>query len=395
MSDAAKTTIQKQIPYTTRIRHHFALFNPIVWWRAAVMRKRSVRWNTYDIIIACMLPLSGMIQPQRQDPNTPTLRTYHPFTIKSTDHWWLMLVSAAVKVPLYLYVSYKMFRTVHSITKSIFEIQQSRMMAHADAYQCLYERITQNDEMEPCRGYRTFAYDVYLPPPPPASAAAVESESPTFILFLPGAFVEHVAYAQPAALLSDHGYIVIVLSSEPLGIVDIHLPQFCVSHIRRIQHDMESKHAASTSSGRNTNQCRWIFMGHSMGSLTCTKLISYFPNVKELVLWGSAPFLEYMGHLSHRDNNNHDDDVLCVLVVQGSKDQIIQRYCTPEMIKEYWNRLPTSTTTLHEITGGTHHGFGNYILNNKEDYDSDIIPICEQHAIAVEVTIDFLRRKHR
>ena len=399
----ARTTILKQIPYSTRLRHYIALYNPVLWWRATVMRKRIVRWSTYDLIMFSMLPLTGLILPQSKELISTTDRRFTLYN-RSTGNWYFIF-AATIKLPLYLYASYNIGRSVQDITKSILEIQQSRMIAHPDAYQCLYDRIQNsgNDEKEQCRGYRTYAYDVYLPPPQQQTPHAVGSEAvfhenpTTFLLFLPGAFVEYVAYAQPAALLSDYGYIVIVLSSEStLGIVDVHLPQFYVSHIQQIQHDMETKHGSNrdtttgttTTSSRNTNQYRWIFMGHSMGSLTCTKLISYFPNVKELVLWGSAPFLEYMGNLSHMEQ-----DELRVLVVQGTKDQIIQCYCTPEMEEEYWNRLPTSTTTLHEIIGGTHHGFGNYILNNGGDDDSDTIAIGEQHAIAVQVTVEFLRRK--
>jgi hypothetical protein len=303
------------------------------------------------------------------------------------------------------------------------------MMAHPDAYQCLYERLltsntgdrNNNNGMEythnnyidndddDVRAYRTYAYDVYLPPPSSSSSTphTVElSESShctnepiitttttttatTFVLFLPGAFVEQVSYAQPAALLSDQGYIVIVLSSESSwGIVDRYVPPFTVSYIQHIQQEMEQKHG-----GGCDRQCRWVFMGHSMGSLTCTKLVTYFPNVHELVLWGSAPFLDYMENLSHVNDDNNNKRSLNVLVVQGTKDDIIQRFCTPEMVQEYWNRLPTSTTTLYEIIGGTHHGFGNYIRNsNNTGSNDDTIPIHEQHAIAVQVTIDFLNQ---
>jgi hypothetical protein len=271
-----------------------------------------------------------------------------------------------------------------------------------------------NNNNNDVRAYRTYAYDVYLPP----SLSSLSSSRPhtversesshctnepsitttntnnltatTFLLFLPGAFVEHVSYAQPAALLSDQGYIVIVLSSESSwGIVDRFVPPFTVSYIQHIQKEMEQKHGG----GGSDRQCRWVFMGHSMGSLTCTKLVSYFPNVHELVLWGSAPFLDYMENLSHLNDNNNISKSLNVLVVQGTKDDIIQRYCTPEMVQEYWNRLPTSTTTLYEIIGGTHHGFGNYIRNNNNTgSNDDTIPMHEQHAIAVQVTIDFLNQ---
>ena len=381
----AKVTLLKQVPYTTRLRHHFELYNPILWWRVTFMKKRSVSWNTYDMLLFCIIPNFNTLSRWMLPYASPKLKEM----MSKTERDWIWWTRMTLQVPLCLYLCDKLSRTVRGILQSIHEIQQSRMMAHPDAYQCLYERIQQR------RAYRTYAYDVYVPPATAWNVLSDPTNETQFILFLPGAYVEHVAYSQPAALLSDHGYIVIVMSSEPLGIVDMHLPQFYVSNIQRIQHEMETKYAnhptvSNSCINSNKNQCRWVFMGHSMGSLSCTKLIPYFPKVKEIVLWGSAPFLDYMGNLS--DITADDNDGLRVLVVQGTKDQVIQCFCTPEMILEYWKRLPASTTKLHEIIGGTHQGFGNYIRNIKDDNEHDSMPIQEQHSIAVQVTIDFMKR---
>ncbi len=412
-SSWATAAIRHQIPYTTRLRHGLSCYNPTVWWRAAVMRKRFVSWNTYEVIL---LFLCGGLSPWWPPLLMTSTRTITTTTPKSfqTDRWSWLTVAAVT--PMYGYVCYKSTRMAYGMLTSIREIRRSRMMAHPEAYQCLYERLQPEDptndqtndptnhhttRMEPPpqpRAYRTFAYDVYLPPPPPSSNNNNDDDTLQhsvleFILFLPGAFVEHVAYASPAALLSDHGYIVVVLSSEPTtGIVETLLPPFDARSIQRIQRDVEAKYA-STHHHQNHNQpCRWIFMGHSMGSLTCTKLVSYFPHVQDIVLWGSAPFLDYMGDVSNMTTTHHGP--LQVLVVQGTRDDIIQRYCTLEMIEEYWRRLPPATTTIHEIVGGTHHGFGNYIRQYVNELDkSDTMPIQEQHAVAVQVTVDFLRKR--
>ena len=64
------------------------------------------------------------------------------------------------------------------------------------------------------------------------------------------------------------------------------------------------------------------------------------------------------------------------------------------MIEEYGRRLPPSTTTIHEIVGGTHHGFGHYIRQYVNELDEiDTMPIQEQHATAVQVTVDFLKKR--
>ena len=393
----------------------------MVWWRAAVMRKRFVPWNAYEVIL---LFVCGGLSPwwpsllTSTTKTTSSTRTITTTTPKSfqTDHWsWLFI---AAVTPFYGYICYKSTRMAYGMLTSVREIRRSRMRAHPEAYRCLYERLQpkeptnhQRTQLEPPplqpRAYRTFAYDLYLPPPSSSNNHDNDnSRQPSdweFILFLPGAFVEHVAYASPAALLSDHGYIVVVLSSESTsGIVEMRLPPFDTRSIQWIQRDVETKYASTQRQQqdhddhhRYTQTCRWTFMGHSMGSLTCTKLVPYFPDVQEIVLWGSAPFLDYMGDLSNMTTTTTTHrGPLRVLVVQGTRDDIIQRYCTREMIEEYGRRLPPSTTTIHEIVGGTHHGFGHYIRQYVNELDEiDTMPIQEQHATAVQVTVDFLKKR--
>jgi Alpha/beta hydrolase family len=396
-----RIAIREQLPYSYKIRHHLSLYNPIVWWRAVVMRKRKVQWNAFEIITLIFSPVLlstaviRLIQPRRISSTSNSLqKSIHVST--TSERQWDWITALILAIPLNGYLLYKLSLTTHAIWTSMYQISHSRLIAHSQAYKCIQNRIQQN------RAYRTYSYDVYMPPTSIASLSSVLQQCSTnldttttattekvavnkrdYILFFPGAFVEHVAYAEPAALLSDHGYIVVVLSSEPLGIVDVQLPQFYVSKIKRIQRDMEQKHDL-----QNGDTSRCILLGHSMGSLLCTKLIKHLPNVQDIVLWGSAPFLDYMGNIS--DSNSR------VLVAQGTMDQIIQLYSTPEMIYEYWHRLPKATTVLHEIPGGTHHGFANYIwnMNNHNNNDTDdegSISTIEQHSIAVQVTIDFLR----
>jgi predicted esterase len=413
-----KQSIVLQLPWTTKLRHNLAYYNPILWWRATVMKKRLVHWNMLEIILLCTLPITLIGTSSRVMMTAVSSRTQHNNDIRTNDplstskdkhnqlyngygNFILQILSKYwMIVPvLYSYLFYKVCRSMYSIVTSMYEIYTLRFVTHENAYQCLYDRIQQQ------RVYRTYSYDMYVPPQSSLSSASALASNDTnsdtskrikdeYILFLPGAYVEHIAYSEPASLLSDYGYIVVVMSSEPLGIVDIHLSQFSPSNIQHIQRTVERQYNTLIDGNNNcNNRSRWILMGHSMGSLTCTKLVSKLSNVNEMVMWGSAPFIDFMDDISQYNHNNCNKNIR-VLVVQGTNDDIIQSYGTPKSIQEFWNRLPISCTTRYDIIGGTHHGFGNYITqsfdNNSNNINVNCISTTEQHLIAVKATVDFL-----
>lgn len=132
----------------------------------------------------------------------------------------------------------------------------------------------------------------------------------------------------------------------------------------------------------------WSLLGHSLGSFTACQLAQEFcPETEfaggKVVMWGSAPFVDYLPDLSGNDR-------LPVLVVQGSKDGIIEAFATKDLTKQFWERLPKDTAE-HVLEGGTHSGFANYVSlwTKKEVAD---IPKKEQHRLAVQATVEFLQR---
>jgi hypothetical protein len=360
-----------QVPWSTKLIHHLTLYNPILWWRVVVMKKKYVEWKTKDILLLCLSPLFGsasrMIRSMTMSSRVNGLIKTNNMQTTSffvADYWMF--------VP-YSYLIWKATTTTYHVISAIYEISKSRCVAHPAAYNCLLQRLQQK------RAYRTYSYDLYLPISKNNGTAINPAE---YILFLPGAYVEHVAYAEPASLLSDAGYIVVVMSGEPLGIVDTYLPRFFVSNIRYIQRTVENQFVSNK--GNVHDMARWVLMGHSMGSLACTQLVSMLPKVKEIVMWGSVPFLDYMGNLSQADN-------IRVLVVQGTNDVVLEMFSTPETIQKFWDCLPKSTVK-YEIVGGTHGGFGHYISNFVVNQDADsVLQVTEQHSLAVQATVDFLR----
>jgi hypothetical protein len=107
--------------------------------------------------------------------------------------------------------------------------------------------------------------------------------------------------------------------------VDCGLPRFQPAALRRLQRAIEQQYGDCNSD--RGPQPEWILLGHSMGSLACTKLATVLDNVKALVLWGSSPFVDFMGDLSCETD-------IPVLVVQASKDLVIDSFATPEMVLE-------------------------------------------------------------
>jgi Alpha/beta hydrolase family len=355
-----------RLSWHSRLRNHLTLYHPIVWWRALVMKNKPLLWSRKDVLVLLSTTFLGIFS--RRFKNQSISTQSHRSTMKLRlfdDRFW----NCWTLVP-FSYLLWKTALTAYHVLTAVSEISKSRCVAHPDACDVLYQRLLEQ------RAHRFYSYDIYLPPLVVASSVAPKRNN--YILFLPGAYVDPVAYAQPASLLSDAGFIVVVVSSEPLGIVDTLLPRFCPSNLQSIQRSVEEQFG---SLFYPILPGRWILMGHSMGSLACTKLASHFPSIKDVVLWGSVPFLNYMGDLSHLNS-------VRVFVVQASKDIIMKIFCTPEAIQEFWNRLPKSTVTF-EIIDGSHSGFGSYISSFVEDPDG-CLDVAQQHFIAVQETVRFL-----
>lgn len=208
--------------------------------------------------------------------------------------------------------------------------------------------------------YRKRQYDVYLPPE--------RQENKPSILFFPGAFVPHEAYAEPVSQLADAGHTVVVVNAQLLKLTDHRLPRFRPANLQVIMKSVKR------------DERHWVLAGHSMGSFLCTKLATQLPNVRAVVMWGAAPFVQYMGDLS-----DHSD--IRVLVVQASNDIVIDSFATPDLTETFYRMLP-SNRTIYEIQDGTHSGFASYQAQWKPEVDG--LPVRQQHKEAVDVTVSFL-----
>lgn len=226
-----------------------------------------------------------------------------------------------------------------------------------------------------------FYYDVYLPPQSDAELATTvkttTNKNPTAILFLPGAGVEHRAYANPAHLFSERGYLVVVACGEPLRHISPEMG-YDAAYFRRTCIDpVGSQYAIK----------EWYLVGHSMGAFCATRIAEDL-SVPALVMWGAAPFVPSLGDLSH-------NKTIRVGVVQGSNDVIVkwvlenfQPPTGPDLTQTFWKRLP-STSREWVIRHGTHCGFADYRSDSFPE-ENMLLSRQAQQERAVELTHQFL-----
>jgi fermentation-respiration switch protein FrsA (DUF1100 family) len=433
-------------PWGTKLLDKCRLLSPLTWWGIATIKNIDVK-PILTSFMGVVLPAlvyqlaksGGLIQAAVTAVGLQDISSSSRSNGNNIGMWYLSSVAAEFSAingsssssnsnninllipyllsPWTLGMIWCARSPVQQIWSAVRQTQSRRATTHVSAWQSLVEGV------ESGRVYRTRRYDVYLPPPPsaPPSAPTTGTSAPTSnhpppaILFLPGLGVEHVAYSAPATLLSNAGYTVVVVSAEPLL---MGLPELgtTVSAIRRIQQAVERRHyhsdtddrhvppskraaAAAAAASRNKSNSAssarlhmtWALLGHSMGSFTACQLAEEFckSNVgdtesnSKVVMWGSAPFIDYLPDLSGHQR-------LPVLVVQGSRDAIIQAFSTEELTKQFWQRLPEDSAEL-VLDGGTHSGFANYVALFPPKGE-DGINNEKQHRQAVQATVDFLQK---
>jgi hypothetical protein len=397
-------------PWGTKFLDKCRLLSPFTWWGVATVRKIDVR----PILTSFMgIVLPGLVYQLAKSGGllqAAVTAVGHQGISSSRSNgnsngiWSLSSVAADFSAPnsnrnllipyllspWTLGMIWRARSPVRQIWSTIWQSQSQPSTTQVAAWHSLVEGV------ESGRVYRMRRYDVYLPPPAPAGTTSNQQHA---ILFLPGYGVEHEAYSAPATLLSNAGYIVAVVSAEPLL---MGLPELgtTVSAMRRIQQAIEQRHyhsdfpsktaARKKSSTPPRLKMTWALLGHSLGSFTACQLADEFCKSNmgdteansKVVMWAAAPFIDYLPDLSGRQR-------LPVLVVQGLSDGVIQAFATEELTKQFWQRLPEDTAELL-VPGGTHSGFANYksVAYSEEGEISNE----EQQRQAVQGTVDFLQK---
>ena len=136
----------------------------------------------------------------------------------------------------------------------------------------------------------------------------------------------------------------------------------------------------------NVSVDSWSCGGHSLGGFTAQQLVKNHPTFfNNVVLWGIYREL-MMGE--HVETN--------VLVVQATNDDVCKLFRQDPERQKFLDsiRRVKGHTSVHDINGGNHGGFG--------DYDKQIFPcpdgertisLDEMHTELVQVTTDFILRE--
>lgn len=261
-----------QQPMGTALCNSIAcFFSPVSWWRTAVFKRVDLRplWISCvsmvlpPVILALYCSVSGDKNRSTRSSSTTGVRSYAS-AIQS-----FLLVPALWLTPWTAAFAWKASASLQQLWRSRKEWISMKARTKESAWECLAKEVTCG------RAYRCRGYDIYTPTTTTTTTTYDGNNSiKRPILFFPGATVEHSAYAPVAARFAQAGYLVVVVSAEPLRIVDEWLlpPRY----IRRICSAVERRHDCGSD---------WVLMGHSMGSFLCTKLARPL-NAKQIVLWG-------------------------------------------------------------------------------------------------------------
>jgi dienelactone hydrolase len=261
-----------------------------------------------------------------------------------------------------------------ALTAFCYNCVRFRRKADQSALDILYERILSK------RAIRFNKFDLYLPPFPRSSQGyltssrhhACESSSIPGFIFLPGAYVDHTAYAPIAAKLSDKGIVVAVLSMEPIRLAAPFLGGDPIDVIQAMKR--ASKVVRATSSSPHI---QWNIGGHSAGAYAALRLARQV-HVEKCCIWAAGNLDGMVPDLSMLP--------LDVLTILASNDKFA--FLTDQMKSRFLSKMPKNTS-IKTIIGGNHAGFGAYPSNEIFDGTNDIGQ-GKQHELVCSITASFL-----
>jgi Alpha/beta hydrolase family len=366
ISNLEKWKKAANLPFGAETIYRLSLLSPYTWWRISVLRKHRVLFlpsiiegMTVVSVSSLGLWMSSFRRIKHIEKCGHATLTSSLSTVKT---YVLCSLSAAIVVRVGHFFS--------DVVADLIKQYKQRSQATDIAWKCLSDLIVLG------RAYRTIWYDVYLPCAK-ADAHKLQFETAIPILFLPGATVEHSSYAGIGRLLAEYGYVVVVMSLEPMRVADGFLSGSNLSLLFTAMKNISSKHYASSELQTE----HWVLMGHSMGSLAATKLVSSL-GIRRLIMIGSAPFVDFMEDISRSD--------VKVQVIQGSKDMVIESFGNAALVDAYWKNLPSEAKTFcHVIEGGTHSGFANYVSCWKSEVKG--ISVHDQQIETVKIANTFIR----
>ena len=210
---------------------------------------------------------------------------------------------------------------------------------------------------------------------------------PAAMIFLPGALVEHAAYAPVAMALARHyGVPVIVQNCE----ATLRMTQAKAAQLQFLQTHVRHYHGIAAQ--------HWVLAGHSLGGSVAVQIMMQQYQQKQssplkfdaLVLWGV------------NGTKGLERTTISTLAISASNDGFQHSRLSDMASLQAWNydrndhdasnQPPISCIQRHvRIQGGNHGGFGAYPHQTFPMMDGErTIPLEEQHAQVVQATGEFL-----
>ena len=347
------------------------LFSPRVWKGTVAFARIDCQWKSLGISIAGVFtPLICYYGFLSSDREVASRNELSSFSLRNVMGEARLLLRWATQSPWFWAYSawsigciWKGTTGIRMVAAKIWSWRtETQSPTRPEAWKTLSGRITVQ------KAVRKRRYDLYLP----ESNSSMENG----ILVLPGFGIEHVAYAGIASRFADAGYVVAVVSAEPLRVAWTEFGCDAVA-VGRIQEQISKEYPSISS---------WTLIGHSMGSFTATHLAADLPHADHVLMWASAPMVSIMRDLS----TTH----IRVLVLQVANDHVIEMMlpdaATRETLSQKYYQLLPSDTVVRVIEGGTHAGFASYTSSNAPEKPG--IPLEQQQALAVDWSLEFLRQ---
>ncbi len=369
-----------------------ALLSPRTWYGILQSQTHS-SFNIFDGIVLAQSILASLL---------PLLVLTYAFkkvgSIRQREFLWKIVTPVVGLSPWTLSALYNICRQCIYLFPPMLFYWTGRTEALPSAVKNLQLRVQQG------RATRHRRYDVYWPttidPRIPAQASEYTSHSHNLpqkaILVLPGFGISHVAYSEVASRFSDAGFVVVVVSMEPLRLAHRHLGADAVSItriMRRVQGD--------------NDHFQWSLLGHSAGGFGAMHLFEKLrrqpaptlsihthtrtrtrTHIHKLILWGCAAIIDMSTDLSQL--LFQEEDSPAILILQATNDSLLE--LTKPFQETFEKHFPKHQTVTEWIAGGTHQGFASYESTWVGSPDmATAIAYVDQQDQACNKTIAFLR----
>jgi predicted esterase YcpF (UPF0227 family) len=261
--------------------------------------------------------------------------------------------------------------------QNTFAFSRHRISAFKSAVNDFTERVYQG------RAKRNPGYDIFFPP-----GVSIGDSVDTAFIFFPGLLVDFMAYATVLGKLSDAGFLVILLNTEPTRMID-RQNGYTAGHAQSIMTEIQTLLGIQVK--------HWALGGHSLGGYTAAWLAMELRGSTTSAGAGAGAgvvnkcVLLAVGNRFHL-SQIHKQEAIQVLTIDCSNDGILLGVSpsgTLDLLRQAAQEHPTRHVV---IEGGNHSGFGHYgpQVYPKRDGDRIGITLDQQQEQTLKAITTFL-----